>query len=61
MGATAKEPIETAFGEVVGLIRVARQCAARLVNTEVTDLYWRIGRYLHHKIEADGWAKGTVV
>lgn len=61
MGANAKEPIETAFGEVVGLIRAARQRAAQLVNTEVTDLYWRIGRYLHHKIEADGWAKGTVV
>ncbi|MDP1860784.1 MAG: DUF1016 N-terminal domain-containing protein, partial [Gemmatimonadaceae bacterium] len=61
IGAAAKEPIEAAFGEVVSLIRTARQRAAQLVNTEVTDLYWRIGRYLHHKIEADGWAKGTVV
>lgn len=61
MGRAAKEPIEAAFGEVVGLIRAARQRAAQVVNTEVIDLYWRIGRYLHHKIEADGWAKGTVV
>lgn len=60
-GATAKEPIEAAFGEVVNLIRAARQSAAQVVNTEVIDLYWRIGQYLHHKIEADGWAKGTVV
>lgn len=60
-GATAKEPIEAAFGEVVNLIRAARQRAAQVVNTEVIDLYWRIGQYLHHKIEADGWAKGTVV
>ncbi len=44
MAATAKEPIETAFGEVVGLILAARWRAAQLVNTEVTDLYWRIGR-----------------
>ena len=52
---------ETAFAEVVGLIRAARRRAAQAVNTEVVDLYWHIGQYLHHKIEADGWAKGTVV
>lgn len=52
---------ETAFAEVVGLIRAARQRAAQAVNTAVVDLYWHIGQYLHHKIEADGWAKGTVV
>ena len=52
---------DTAFAEVVGLIRAARQRAAQAVNTAVVDLYWHIGQYLHHKIEADGWAKGTVV
>ena len=52
---------ETAFAEVVGLIRAARQRAAQAVNTAVVDLYWHIGQYLHNKIEADGWAKGTVV
>ena len=51
----------TAFAEVVGLIRAARQRSAQAVNTVVVDLYWHIGQYLHHKIEADGWAKGTVV
>jgi predicted nuclease of restriction endonuclease-like (RecB) superfamily len=61
LGATAKEPIEAAFSEVVNLIRAARQRADQVVNTEVIDLYWHIGQYLHHKIEADGWAKGTVV
>ena len=60
-GATAKEPIETAFDEVLTLIRAARQRVAKAANTEVIDLYWRIGQYLHHKIAADGWAKGTVV
>ena len=53
--------IEMAFAEVVGLIHAARQRAAQVVNTELIDLYWRIGQYLHHKIEADGWAQGTVV
>ena len=52
---------ELAFAEVVSLIRTSRQRATHAVNTEVIDLYWHIGQYLHHKIEADGWAKGTVV
>jgi len=59
--ASADASVEAAFSEVVNLIRAARQRAAQVVNTEVIDLYWRIGQYLHHKIEADGWAKGTVV
>ena len=53
--------IEPAFANVVGLIRAARQRATQAVNTGVIDLYWHIGQYLHHRIEADGWAKGTVV
>jgi predicted nuclease of restriction endonuclease-like (RecB) superfamily len=63
---STQEPIaggqtEAAFGEVLGLIRSARQRVAKAANAEVIDLYWRIGQYLHHRIEADGWAKGTVV
>jgi len=61
VGVPANEPVEAAFGEVINLIRAARQRAAQMVNTEVIDLYWRIGQYLHYKIKADGWAKGTVV
>jgi len=53
--------VEAAFDEVVGLIQTARGRSLQAVNTEMIDLYWRIGDYLHHKIEADGWAKGTVV
>lgn len=54
-------PVERAFDEIVELIRAARQQAVRTVNTELIELYWRIGDYLHRKIESDGWAKGTVV
>ena len=52
---------EPAFAEVVKLIHAARQRAYQAVNTELIELYWNIGKYLHHKIESDGWAKGTVV
>ena len=57
-GQTAEEG---AFAEVVSLIRAARGRALQAANTEMVGLYWRLGEYLHHKIEADGWAKGTVV
>jgi len=59
--ATAVAPVEGAFDEIVELIRAARQQAVRAVNTELIELCWRIGDYLHRKIESDGWAKGTVV
>lgn len=52
--------IDAAFCEVVGFIHTARQRAFHAVNTDLIDLYWRIGEYLHHRIKADGWAKGTV-
>ena len=60
-GLATQAPEEAAFAEVVGLIQTARGRTLQAVNTEMIDLYWRIGDYLHHKIEADGWAKGTVV
>ncbi len=44
-----------------GLIRSARQRVAKVANAESIDLGWHIGQYLYHRIEADGWAKGTVV
>lgn len=59
--ASVVSPIEGTFDDIVELIRAARQQAARAVNTELIELYWRIGDYLHRKIESDGWAKGTVV
>ena len=42
-GAKRGALIETAFGEVVDLIRAARQRAAQVVNTKLIDLYRRIG------------------
>ncbi len=59
--AVVVDPVELAFSDVVGLIRLARQTAAQAVNTELIDLYWHIGQYLHRKVETDGWAKNTVV
>ncbi len=56
-----KNVFEESFSEVVELIRSARKRALQAVNTELIDLYWRIGEHLHRKIENDGWGKGTIV
>lgn len=53
-------PIENRFAEVVQLIDQAKQKAIKAVNTELIDLYWQIGEYLHLRIEKDGWGKGTI-
>lgn len=58
---TAPMPADTAFAEVISLIRSARQRVEKTANAEMIDLYWRIGQYLHRRIEADGWAKATVM
>ncbi|HEY4079290.1 MAG TPA: PDDEXK nuclease domain-containing protein [Burkholderiaceae bacterium] len=52
--------LETAFGEVVGLIEQARQRAHQAVNTELVGLYWQIGEYISGKIAAAEWGEGVV-
>src|ERR1017187_606071 len=52
---------ESSFREVVSLIQRARQRAFQAVNTELIDLYWRVGKYISRRISADGWGKNTVV
>ncbi len=43
------------------MIEAARARAYHAVNTELIDLYWRVGEYISRKIAADGWGKNTVV
>ena len=51
---------EAGFAEVVGLIAAARQQAFQAVNTALIDLYWQVGQYISHKIEAAEWGAGVV-
>jgi len=44
----------------LGLIEQSRLQAVRAVNTTLIDLYWNVGEYISHKIQSDGWGKGTV-
>ncbi len=52
--------VESSFAEIVHLIEQARQRAYQAVNTQLIDLYWKVGEYISRKIEGDGWGKGTV-
>ncbi len=51
---------EAGFAEVVGIITAARQQAFQAVNTALIDLYWQVGQYISHKIEAAEWGAGVV-
>ncbi len=51
---------EPAFREVVSLIERARRRAFHAVNTELIDLYWRVGEYISRKLEAAVWGEGVV-
>src|ERR1035438_711020 len=51
---------ESSFREVVSLIQRARQRAFLAVNTELIDLYWRVGEYISRKLETAEWGDGVV-
>jgi predicted nuclease of restriction endonuclease-like (RecB) superfamily len=56
----AAPPEEQAFAEVVEMIQAARGKALAAVNTELIDLYWRIGEYISRKVETAAWGEGVV-
>ncbi|MEO7424766.1 MAG: PDDEXK nuclease domain-containing protein [Fibrobacteria bacterium] len=57
---TDSTPTPAAFGELADLIQVRRERVARLVNSEVVDLYWELGRRISDKIKLEAWGRGTV-
>jgi len=53
-------PEEQTFAEIVEMIQTARGKALAAVNTELIDLYWRIGEYISRKVETAAWGEGVV-
>ncbi|HCT85253.1 MAG TPA: DUF1016 domain-containing protein [Candidatus Margulisbacteria bacterium] len=51
---------QTYFEEIILMIRESRSRALRNVNTELIDLYWRIGEYISKKIAEEVWGKSIV-
>ncbi|HEV2695073.1 MAG TPA: PDDEXK nuclease domain-containing protein [Verrucomicrobiae bacterium] len=50
----------SSFREIIGLIQSARQRAFQAVNTELIELYWRVGEYISRKLETAAWGEGVV-
>ena len=53
-------PQEQAFAEIVEMIQAARARALAAVNTDLVDLYWRIGEYISRKLETATWGEAVV-
>lgn len=53
--AAVMPPAEDSFDEIVSLIQTARVRALQAVNTELIDLYWRIGDYLQRRVSIGRW------
>ena len=51
---------ESSFAEVVELIQQSRQRAYQAVNSELIDLYWRVGEYVSRKLQSAEWGDGVV-
>lgn len=48
------------FRDLAQLIDERRTRVARLINHELVDLYWELGKQIHSRIEENGWGRGTV-
>ena len=58
------QPIHTTeeqqFHEVLGIIRLHRQAAAKAVNEEALLIYWHVGAYVSAKIQSQEWGSAVV-
>lgn len=52
--------IQKQFTDIIQLIKQSRSNAVAAVNTEMINLYWNIGQYIHNRIETAEWGKSVV-
>jgi predicted nuclease of restriction endonuclease-like (RecB) superfamily len=52
--------IQEQFTDIIQLIKQSRSKAIAAVNTEMINLYWNIGQYIHNRIETAEWGKSVV-
>jgi len=48
------------FTDLIQLIKQSRLKAIRAVNTEMINLYWNIGQYIHNRVESEEWGQSVV-
>ena len=52
--------MDNRFTDIIQLIKHSRSNAIRLVNSELINLYWSIGKYINTKIEQSEWGDSIV-
>lgn len=61
---TAENDIPEGYGELLATVklevRAARVLAARVVNVELIELYWRIGKLILDRQEQEGWGTRVI-
>lgn len=48
------------FTDIIELIKQSRANALTAVNTALIDLYWKIGQYIHLRVESTEWGQSVV-
>jgi predicted nuclease of restriction endonuclease-like (RecB) superfamily len=52
--------MDNRFSEIIELIKKSQYHALKMVNTELINLYWNVGKCVHEKIEQSQWGKSIV-
>ena len=52
--------LQTQFTQIVELIQTSRSRAFQAVNTELINLYWKVGNYISIQLEKASWGEKTV-
>ncbi|WP_299015862.1 PDDEXK nuclease domain-containing protein [uncultured Polaribacter sp.] len=52
--------MDNRFVDIVKIIKQSRASAIRIINAELINLYWNIGKYVSQKIEKSEWGDGVV-
>lgn len=53
--------MENRFNDIIQIIRQSQAKAIRSVNSELINLYWKIGEYVFKKLEKSEWGNSVVV
>lgn len=53
--------MEEQFYDIIQIIKQSRNNAIRAVNSELIQLYWKIGEYISKKIEQSEWGDSVVI
>lgn len=52
--------MEKEFLAIVSLIQQAKGNAYRALNSELINLYWNVGKFIHAKLDSTSWGDKTV-